>query len=485
MLAYFFAKDTLRPLFILLICLLLGPVQRGQTAEGNEPVFHIAHFPSSQLPSNYIMVNHKPVLWVGDSVTQGWMECGDNFNTEDYLDALATRGMNMVMIWSYFGTDARTQIADERIGYDAPEVWPWMGSPDQRNFDLTRFNDRYFDRLKNLAALSLERNLTLLITVHDGGVKWRYPQHPFNRKLGNGPLAKGSQYVRLANYSGEMPNQYDLSWSWEAKNQFFQERFCDKLIEELRPYPNVIFELFNEGEWYDQNLRRRHEQHFLEFFDKRNAKFIASNADHIQGFDPNRDPLVDIISIHGPWTGRFAELERYFQQEPRKPILMSEPVPGWKGNDEFLSEIRRSVWETTLAGIGWVNQNDTSFGWDPAAKIHNKSAERNLAYQYVGICATFFNSGRVDFWRLRPDHNSASSGVCMTDRQNEFVVYAPRGDQLTLRMHEASGAFGVTWLNPSTGIYLSMDPVEGGAKRSFSPPSDQDWVLHLRKLPME
>ncbi len=90
----------------------------------------------------------KPILPVGDSVTQGWMEGGANFNQRGYLDALAACGINVALLWSYYATSAQAQLADQRIGYDAPEIWPWKGSPDDRSFDLTTFNQAYFDRLR-------------------------------------------------------------------------------------------------------------------------------------------------------------------------------------------------------------------------------------------------------------------------------------------------------------------------------------------------
>src|SRR5262245_58368637 len=73
--------------------------------------------------SHWIEFRGKPVLLVGDSITQGWMELGESFDQKAYVDALARRGINLILLWSYIGiTD---QVKDPRIGYDAPEIWPW------------------------------------------------------------------------------------------------------------------------------------------------------------------------------------------------------------------------------------------------------------------------------------------------------------------------------------------------------------------------
>ena len=442
---------------------------------------YISYYPSGKNPSNFITINKKPTLWVGDSVTQGWMECGQNFDLNGYLDAIAANGMNLVMMWSYIGTDAQTQINDNRIGYDAPEIFPWSGSPEKRDFDLTRFNDAYFKRIRRVAELALARELTLLITVHDGGIKWRYAQHPFNDQLGNGPLDSGAQYVELEDYAQEMPKKFDASWSRKAKNQYFQERFCEKLIHELRLYPNVVYELFNEGEWYDKEMRRKHELHFLAFFNQRCDNFIVSNSDHIMGDHPYVDPLVNVISIHGAWTNRFQVFEQYFDHKPPKPILFSEPVPGWGGDAERLSEIRRSMWETALAGVGWVNQNDTSFGWDRNSKMQTKTHLRDLAYKYAGICSRFFNNGQLPFWRMKPDHEVSSTGICMTDHQTMFIAYAPQGGIVKIDMRGSSGNFDLRWFNPLSGVYLTSKTIKGGSIQSFDTPTMHDWVLLIQK----
>jgi len=220
-------------------------------------------------PGHYLQWNGKPIMLIGDSVTQGWMECGTNFSQNPYVDALASRGMNLLSLWSYIGTNSVGQQGDSRIGYDSPEVWPWMGSPDEGNFNLTQLNQAYFDRLKNLVSYANSKGVVVLITVHDGWTKRRFGKHPFNSSLGNGPLSQNSQYVDLADYDNEMLGTFDPSWTLQQKNQYYQERFCDKLITELNPYPNVIYEMFNEGEWYNSENRNQHEQHFLGFFRKR------------------------------------------------------------------------------------------------------------------------------------------------------------------------------------------------------------------------
>ena len=432
---------------------------------------------------HYLAWHGRPILLIGDSVTQGWMESGTNFNQAAYVDALAARGLNLLMLWSFKGTDAELQRKDRRLGYDAPEVWPWAGSPDQRTFDLRRLNPAYFDRLKDLVSYAEQKRIAVLITVHDGWPKTCFAGHPFNRELGNGPLADRRQYVALADYERELPEQFDPAWNWRQQNQYFQERFCAKLIAELAPFSNVLFEMFNEGEWYDPAQRRRHEQHFLAFFRTRCDNLLLSNSDHIAGDAPHREPNVDAVTLHPKgWVGQFPIFAAGFRTGPPKPYLYSEPVPEFDGDSPVLRDIRRSVWETALAGAGWVNQNDPSFGWDPHTAIAAKAIARGHAYDCASHCARFFIQSGVRFWEMAPDSRLSSTGVCLARPGEAYVIYAPAGGEFTVDLSAASDAnLGARCYDPRTGEWRDLGRVSNGPRSRFVCPDAGDWVLQVKR----
>jgi hypothetical protein len=446
----------------------------------------VAILNAGQQSGHYLAWGGTPILPIGDSVTQGWMESGANFNQVGYIDALSSRGINVAMIWSYIGTNAAGQISDGRIGYDAPELWPWQGSTDASSMDLTRLNQAYFDRLKDFVSYAESKDVLVLITVHDGGPKWRFDRHPMKTSMGNGPLTSGGQYVELADYDHEMPATFNPSWNRQQKNQYFQERFADKLITELEPYSNVIYEMFNEGEWYDRTNRRRHEEHFLEFFRSRTDTLLMSNSDHIfAGYDPHQNNNVDMISLHRHnWTGNHGRFVSGFQQSPAKPYFMSESIPEFNGTNLSMQTIRRSAWEVAMAGAGWVAQNDTSFGWDPHAGMAGQAANRDQAYDQIGHVATFFNDMGVEFWDMAPEGQLASTGVCLAQRGEEYLIYARSGGTFSVDLSDAvDQPFGVQWYDPSTGEMTLEGSVLGAAEVSFTAPNTNDWVLRLKVIP--
>lgn len=439
---------------------------------------------SCKRPGHYLTWKGKPRLLIGDSVTQGWMESGENFDQRAYIDALAARGINLLMLWAFKGTSAELQRADARIGYDAPELWPWAGSPDDRDFDLRSFNPAYFMRLRELVSYAESKEIVVLITVHDGWPKTCFAGHPFNRVLGNGPLADRRDYVDLADYDREMPEQFDPDWDWRQQNQYFQERFCARLIAELASCSNVLYEMFNEGEWYDREKRHRHEQHFLAFFRARCRNLLLSNSDHIALDNPHADLKLDVVTLHPKdWVGHFPLFARGFHKSPPKPYLYSEPVPEFDGESPSLNDVCRSVWETALAGASWVNQDDCSFGWDRRSAMAARATARDLAYDIAGHCARFFNSGDVRFWEMEPNSKLASTGVCLANAGEEYVVYLGSCEPFTVDLSEAQGAtLEVHWYDPRTGRFQPAAAVAGGNSAArFTPPLAGDAVLHLKR----
>ena len=55
---------------------------------------HVTALRSDDRPGHYLTWKGKPRLLIGDSVTQGWMECGENLDQRAYVDALAAKPLD-------------------------------------------------------------------------------------------------------------------------------------------------------------------------------------------------------------------------------------------------------------------------------------------------------------------------------------------------------------------------------------------------------
>lgn len=478
------AIQRLSPGLVIFICFCHGSAVAQLATDRDTPAD--SHSLRVAANGHWLEFRGKPILLIGDSITQGWMELGENFDQRAYLDALQRRGVNVVLLWSYIGiTD---QQADSRIGYDAPELWPWHRQ--NGRFDLTRSNGAYFRRLREFVRLADERDIVIVITVHDGWTKTRFAGHPFNRANG-GPLDAREQYVELHDYDREMGGEYSDQWSRQQKHQYYLERFCEQLIDATADLPNVIYEMFNEGEWYDQEHLRAFQTHFLAFFRARTRRPLMINDDHVAGRDFRGEENADLISLHKPrWDDLpsarvfFEHYAVQFDRQPRKPVLFGEPVPEYAGDASRHQGVLRMLWGTALGGAGIVFQNDASWGFDPRSALAAKQAERDAVLDFEGHLARFFNGGGPDFTRMTPQGELTSTGVCLAAPPEEYVVFAQDGARFTVDLSTGAGrTYQVRWYNPATGASITGQAIEGGDEAQlFVPPFEAGAVLHLAAM---
>ncbi|MFO1020797.1 MAG: putative collagen-binding domain-containing protein [Planctomycetales bacterium] len=438
-----------------------------------------------QSGSCWVRYRGETVLLVGDSITQGWMELGTSFDQVAYLDALAKRGINATLLWSYIGvTD---QPHDPRIGYDSPEIWPWNRRGEK--FDLASFNEEYFQRLRKFLDLAHERKIVVILTVHDGWTKTRFAGHPFNAAKG-GWLKNRSEYVRLGRPGTEMPKVFDETWSNAEKHQYALERFCERLLTSTGDAPNVMFELFNEGEWYRRKEWEAFQRHFATFFRTRSNQPVLVNDDQREGKAFRAEGNVDLLSFHMPQWEQQPPARTFFElfarqrtAQPVKPVLFTEPVPEYQGGMERDDAILQLLWGTALGGSGILFQNDTSWGFDVRTTMAKHATDRDRVLDYEGLLCRFMNSGKLDIQKFTPAGSLVSSGVCIAKTGEEYLAFYDRlAPEATLDLRAAPGKnFTVTWYDPRTGKSRSEEKIAGGENLVFQVPFPNEGVLHLKQ----
>jgi hypothetical protein len=302
-----------------------------------------------------------------------------------------------------------------------------------------------------------------------------------------GPLTDPSQYVELATYDSEMPENFDDTWSWRQKHQFYLERFCAAVLRATADRGNVLYEIFNEGEWYDQQHLRDFQQHFVDFIARRTSRLVLVNDDHLRFRIARSNPRVHVISLHRPMWKVDSDAETSFEHysngffmQPMKPHFFTEPVPAFDGNPEDLPALMRLIWGTALGGAGVVVQNDASFGFDPRTTMARHALARDDLLDLEGHAARFFNRSGVRFASMAPDPKVASTGVALAKRGFEYVVYMDGGAQIELDLREARGTLRGRFYDPRDGTFRPAFDVEGGHRKvPIASPDGRDWVLHL------
>jgi hypothetical protein len=166
-----------------------------------------------------------------------------DFDYRKYLDTLERDGMNFTRVFSgaYVEPEGAFNIARNTLApLPGRLVCPWLRSdqPGYANggnkFDLSKWDDAYFDRLKDFVACAAKRGVVVEITLFCPmyeDKQWRLsPMNAANNVNGLGAIARTDVHT-LERHGGLLE---------------VQEALTRKIVTELNAFDNVFFELCNE-----------------------------------------------------------------------------------------------------------------------------------------------------------------------------------------------------------------------------------------------
>jgi dienelactone hydrolase len=419
-------------------------------------------------------------------------------NRKAYLDARAGKPFNFLRMFASLTFNAWTgKPWTEAISRDA-DGFPWGGTPESPDYD--RLNPVYFQRYEKILGELKQRNVHAEIIV-------------FNLY--------------------EVPFKDPAIWT-PAR----EELWGRYVVSRLSAYSTVF--LWTVAQEYERHpAGQYHYEPADDDWVKRMAKLIRETDPHGHpitvhpwGKDPEDREVLMEAGVIGKRFGRGAELDVLSHQHNSygTATWISNPAPGyWDGPG---AGVDKAVWADRKFdrpvinieyGYEWLADGDVNFN----RQTHGTDKCRRAAWRIftaggaglaAGFCGTTMgmnkaevyydnqqrfakfriaDSGharqlqhlynfvtiRTDFCSMNPAQTLVNApNLCLANPGREYIVYAPDGGELSLDLTEASGSFSVGWLNPRTGAYEGRVWVSGGAKRTFSSPNTEDWVLHLKKV---
>lgn len=412
-----------------------------------------------------------------------------DFDFRAYLDFLEQYGHNFIRLWVWEQA-TWAQFTHERIRFEPlpfVRAGPGAALDGKPRFDLTRFDDTYFERLRRRVDEAGERGFYASVMFFQGfsverkavprstsraGDPWL--GHPFHREnninaIDGDPLREGHG---RAVHSLAQPAITRL-----------QEAYVRAVIDAVNDLDNVLFEVSNEShpdskEWqyhmiesiraYERTKTRQHPVGMTAFLP------------HGDGNDALRDSPADWIS---PEHTRDA---RYKWDPPSadgaKVVLVDTDHLWGVGGDE------QWVWKSVFRGLNPIFMDPyKDVRWGDTLADPRWIAVRRA----IGLARRILRD--VDLARLEPRGELSSSGYCLAERGSVYLVYRPTGRGRWRRLAEKIGgsvrlrvdlsaserSFQVEWIDPHGGDVASGDPVSGGDVRSFRVPIDGDAILRL------
>ncbi|MBC7327919.1 cellulase family glycosylhydrolase [bacterium] len=390
-----------------------------------------------------------------------WPEDSPNpFPWNAYLDFLQKHNHNFIRLWRW--EFPKFQFKGMPVFYAEPQPWartgPGVAKDGKPKYDLTKFNEAYFRRLRARVESAQKRGIYVSIMLFIWGEFWEY--HPFNTEN---------------NINGINSNQRDYYTLKDPKVLALQEAYVKKVIDTVNDLDNVLYEICNETdasstEWQYHLIRfikdyesKKPKQHpvgmTIQAYGGRNATLFNSPADWIS---PN--PEGGYRDDPPPNDGRKVVLND------------TDHLWGEGGNPQW-------VWKSFMRGhnpifmdrIVELTKGLIPWSARPPAKDIPQSEEIRKA---MGVTRRL--ADRIELAKMFPKPELASTKYCLANPRKEYLVYLPpHTKEVQVDLSRAEGTLNVEWIHPIEGTTISSGTIKGGKVVSFTNPTLSDAVLHI------
>lgn len=391
------------------------------------------------------------------------------FDYEAYLDSLERHHHNFFRLWR----EEQVFFLDERF-FVTPHPWqrtgPGTALDGKPKFDLGKFNDAYFERLRARVQAAGRRGIYVSVMLFEGWVLqqkkaewWRdHPFHPDNNINGiNGD----------ANADGRGIEVHTLQVPAVTK---VQEDYVRRVLDAVGDLDNVLWEIANEAGSYSTGWQ----YHFIRFIKAEEAKrpkqhpvgmtFQYNPSTKLRGTNQNLfDSPADWISPNQLAADGYNYKSNPPPSDGRKVIIPDTDHLGgiwgttewvWKSFTRGLNPIFMDPYDNQIIGDG------TPASWD--AVRASLGHARRLAE-------------RINLAAMVPDEKRASTGYCLAQPGGASVVFAPEGGSFKVDLTGTNSAQDVEWLEVATGRVTPAQAVKGGATVPFQAPFKGASVLFL------
>jgi len=396
------------------------------------------------------------------------------FDYDAYLDFLQKHHHNFFRLWRW----ETPKWADEQpkgvVKYCQPHPWARTGPGEAKDgkpkFDLTKFDDDYFDRLRQRVKAAGDKGIYVSIMLFEG---WEvqftdaWTCHPFNGPNNiNGIDASVLNSVQRRGRTAGL-DYFTLGDTPMGKKVLdLQEAYVWKVIDTVNDLDNVLYEICNEAgvsstHWQYHWIRRvkQHEsikpkQHPV------GMTFQYPGASNQVLYDSPADWI-------SPNPGN--EKERYRDaptSEYHGKVIVNDTDHLWghTGGDSIW------VWRSFCRGLNVLFMEELlpSPTWQDSAR------------QGMGQTRQF--AEKINLAAMVPSDNLAQTGHCLADKGKEYLVFQA-GDkgEFTVNLRDGKGPFTVEWYDVNKENSIPGKPIEGGAVRTFTTPFGGPAVLYLKK----
>jgi len=356
---------------------------------------------------------------------------------------------------------------------------PGKAGDGELKFDVTKFNQAYFDRLRSRVIAARDRGIYVSVMLFQGWCVFKFGgnhdpwlYHPLHK----GNNVNGLDGDPNGNREGEEVHSLRIPAIIRR-----QEAYVRKVIDTVNDLDNVLYEISNETK--PSAATKEWEYHIVRYVKQYEA---GKPKQHPVGVTSNSVFTSDVldsspsewVSLRRDWSK--PETERVLRLDPavadgrKVSILDTDHI----GADTFIKDAafsRRWVWKAFVRGHNPILMDALQIDdnlWTP------NGAGLVAGRQAMGHSRTYAN--RMNLASTTPQPGLASTRYCLANVGVEYLIYQPKtGESFFVQLK--AGKYRYEWFDPVKGATLASGQVEApGGAQQFKMPFEGEAVLYLK-----
>ncbi|HTL56150.1 MAG TPA: DUF6298 domain-containing protein [Candidatus Limnocylindrales bacterium] len=388
------------------------------------------------------------------------------FDFSSYLDFLERHHHNFIRLWRW-EFPHWIEKSKQRPFYCEPHPWRRTGPGEaldgRPKFDLQKFDEGYFDRLRTRTEAASKRGIYVSIMLFEGwGLRFvpdgekAHPFYPSNNinhtKI---DLKEGFKGIEL----------FTLSF---PRINALQEAYVRKVIDTVNDLDNVLYEIANESDFSTTEWQ----YHMIRFVKEYEATKPKQHPVGMTSIGYGVDDLERLLKSPADWISPNPDHFDYKTNPPAadgKKVILPDTDHLWGVGGDVAW-----VWKSFLRGNNpiYMDPVDPRSVWEPMPP-NAEDVRNNLGYARR-------LAERIDLARMKPTPELANTGYCLANPGAEYVIYQPKPGE-AFEVVLKAGSYRYEWFDPSKGAIGGEGTIEvTDGSRQFRAPFNQDAVLYLK-----
>jgi uncharacterized protein YjdB len=395
-----------------------------------------------------------------------------SFNYPGYLDFLVAHGHNFFRLWTWEQQKWTAEIASDYWFSAGPfrRTGPGVALDGKAKFDLSQFDDAYFDRVRTRVQDAGSRGIYVSIMLFDG---WSITTKPGSSA--NNPW-KGHPFNSANNVNGINGDANGDGLGVEVQTlanpaiTALQDAYVRRMIDAVNDLDNVLFEISNEGDATSKAWQYHMIQLIRDYEATRGKRHpVGITAMWPGGID------TDLYSSGADWISPTGNIDNPSSANGSKVVIGDTDhfcgICGnvawvWRSFTRGQNPILMDGYDGAAIGVGASDYTAGNPVWEAIRK--------NLGYAR-GYAA------RINLAAAFPRGDLASTGYCLAVVGSEYLVFLPSGGSASVNLTSVSGTRTVEWLNPTSGQTIVGATVSGGGSRTITAPFSGAAVAYIHQ----